>query len=112
MVLDEALSIVNNTKERWVEAELYRLKGKLLLDVNSDNFPEAESCFNQAITIARDQKAKSLELRAAMSLSCLWQKQGKQDAARKIIEEVYDWFTEGFNAPALERAKNLLSGSV
>ena len=94
------------------EAELYRLKGKLLLEENSDNFPEAEACFNQAITVARYQNAKSLELKATMSLSCLWQKQGKKDAARRILEEVYGRFTEGFNAPALKKAKILISESV
>jgi predicted ATPase len=111
-VLDEALSIVDKTRECWVEAELYRLKGKLLLEENSDNFPEAEACFNQAITVARYQNAKSLELKATMSLSCLWQKQGKKDAARRILEEVYGRFTEGFNAPALKKAKILISESV
>jgi predicted ATPase len=111
-VLDEALSIVDKTNECWVEAELHRLKGKLLLEVNPDNYPEAEACFNQAITIARCQNAKSLELRATMSLSCLWQKQGKKDAARRMLEEIYGWFTEGFDAPALKKAKNLLSELV
>lgn len=111
-VLDEALAIVDKTKECWVEAELYRLKGKLLLEITSDNYPEAEACFHQAIAIARRQNAKSLELRAAMSLSCLWHKQGKKAAARQMLEEVYGWFTEGFNAPVLKEAKDLLSQLV
>jgi predicted ATPase/class 3 adenylate cyclase len=108
-VLDEALAIVDETKECWVEAELYRLKGKLLLQITSDNYPEAEDCFHKAIAVARRQNAKSLELKAAMSLSCLWHKQGKKTAARQMLEEVYGWFTEGFDAPELKEAKDLLN---
>jgi tetratricopeptide (TPR) repeat protein len=70
--------------------------------------PEAEECFNKAIEIARKQQAKSLELRAVMSLSRLWQQQGKQDEARKLLAEIYSWFTEGFDTADLKEAKALL----
>jgi predicted ATPase len=69
---------------------------------------EAEECFNKAIEIARKQQAKSLELRAMMSLSRLWQQQGKQDEARKLLAEIYSWFTEGFDTADLKEAKALL----
>jgi predicted ATPase len=69
---------------------------------------EAEECFRQALDIARRQQAKSLELRAAMSLSRLWQQQGKQEAARQMLTDIYGWFTEGFNTTDLQEAKALL----
>lgn len=71
---------------------------------------EAETCFRQAIDIARRQSAKSLELRAVMSLCRLWQKQGKKEEARQMLEEVYGWFTEGFDMADLREAKELLEG--
>src|SRR5262245_50328552 len=95
-VLAEALTMVNNTGERNYEAELYRLKGELLLQQGMEGDEEAETCFRQALDIARQQQAKSLELRAAMSLSRLWQQQGKRAAARQLLAETYGWFTEGF----------------
>jgi predicted ATPase len=69
---------------------------------------EAEICFHQALDIARQQQAKALELRAAMSLSRLWQQQGKRDEARELLAPVYGWFTEGFNIADLQEAKALL----
>jgi predicted ATPase len=69
---------------------------------------EAEICFHQALDIARQQQAKALELRAAMSLSQLWQQQGKRDEARELLAPVYGWFTEGFNIADLQEAKALL----
>jgi predicted ATPase len=69
---------------------------------------EVEACFHQAIILARRQSAKSLELRAVMSLSRLWQRQGKQVAARQMLAELYSWFTEGFDSPDLQEAKALL----
>jgi predicted ATPase len=69
---------------------------------------EAETCFQQAVDIARQQQAKALELRAAMSLSRLWQQQGKRDEARELLAPVYGWFTEGFNIADLQEAKALL----
>ena len=106
--LDEALTLVNATGERVYEAELYRLKGELLLQQSSDNATEAEACFHQAITIAQSQSAKSWELRAATSLAKLWQRQGKRQEAYDLLAPVYNWFTEGFDTADLKDAKALL----
>jgi predicted ATPase len=108
IVLAEALTRVDETEERWCEAELYRLRGELLLQGDTDSDDEAESCFHQALDVARRQQAKSLELRAAMSLSRLWQRQGKRDEAPQLLAEVYTWFTEGFDTPDLQEAQALL----
>jgi predicted ATPase len=107
-MLTEALTHVDTTGERWYEPELYRLKGALLLQQNSDNQVEAESCFQHAISIAQSQQAKSWELRAATSLARLWQSQGKRDEARQVLGDVYGWFTEGFETADLIDAKALL----
>jgi predicted ATPase len=107
-VLAEALTVVDKSGERFWEAELYRLKGELLLVLSPDNKAEAETCFRQALATTRHQQAKSLELRVAMSLSRLWQHQGKRDEARQLLEEVYGWFTEGFDTADLQEAKALL----
>jgi predicted ATPase len=108
MVLTEALALVDTTGERWYEPELYRLKGELLLQQHADNQVEAEACFHQAITIAQNQQAKSFELRAARSLSKLWQQQGKCQEAHALLAPVYGWFTEGFDTADLQEAKALL----
>ena len=132
-LLAEALALVNRSEERWYEAELYRLKGELSLkskqvkdkskasqdksgQVNTSQGKsevqnlesEAEECFRRAIEIARRQSAKSLELRAVMSLSRLWQQQGKKEEARKLLAEIYGWFTEGFDTADVQEAKALL----
>jgi len=107
-VLGEALAIVENTGERYWEAELHRRKGELLLIQQGQKVVEAEECFRKALDIARRQQAKSLELRAAMSLARLWQKQGKKEEAHKILAEIYGWFTEGFDTTDLKEAKALL----
>jgi predicted ATPase len=123
--LAEALTVVDRTEERRYEAELYRLKGQLTLQkfqVSGSKFQvppspqhltpnlqaEAEACFHQAIEIARKQQAKSLEPRAVMSLSRLWQSQGKKEKARRLLAEIYGWFTEGFDTADLQEAKVLL----
>jgi predicted ATPase len=113
--LAEALDTVNRTGERWYEAELYRIKGELLLvregkkaKGKKEAVLEAEACFSKAIDLARSQSAKSLELRAVRSLSRLWQKQDKKDEARKLLQEIYGWFTEGFDTADLKEAKALL----
>jgi class 3 adenylate cyclase/predicted ATPase len=132
--VDEALTTVNNNGERWWEAELYRLKGELLLIQAAkggglENIPhetsivaaadggatgrsprrtEAEACFRQALDVARRQEARSLELRAAMSLGRLWQQQGKRDEAHQLLAPIYSWFTEGFDTADLQEAKALL----
>jgi predicted ATPase len=107
-VLTEALTLADTTGERRYEPELYRLKGELLLQQNSDNQAEAETCFHHALDLARNQQAKSFELRTATSLARLWQQQGKCDEARQVLGDVYGWFTEGFDTPDLKDAKALL----
>jgi class 3 adenylate cyclase/predicted ATPase len=107
-VLNEALALVDKTGERWCEAEIHRLRGDLVLQQSLDNQAEAESCFNHALDIARNQQAKSLELRAATSLARLWQQQGKCEEARQVLGDVYHWFTEGFDTADLQDAKALL----
>ena len=93
-VVAEALATVHHGGERFYEAELHRLKGELLLHTVSDE-PQVEACFLQALAVARRQQAKSLELRTAMSLSRLWQQQGKRAEAYQLLAETYGWFTEG-----------------
>jgi TOMM system kinase/cyclase fusion protein len=107
-VLAEALTLVDTTGERWCEPELYRLKGALLLQQNSDHQAEAETCFHHAIAIAQNQQAKSLELRATTSLARLWQQQGKRQEAHDLLAPVYNWFTEGLDTADLKEAKALL----
>jgi adenylate cyclase len=108
--LAEALAHMDNTGERHLEAELHRLKGECLLALTARRCKEreAEECFRQALTIARRQQAKSLELRAAMSLGRLKQQQGRYAEAHQILAEIYGWFTEGFETPDLQEAKALL----
>jgi len=107
-VLAEALAVIQRTGERIYEAELYRLQGELRLRIARDNPAEAETSFRQALDIARQQQAKSLELRAAMSLARLWQQQGKRQEAHDLLAPVYGWFTEGFDTADLQEAKALL----
>jgi predicted ATPase len=106
--LDEALALVDRTGERLHESEFYRLKGHLLLARSMDHHPEAEAALHRALTLARRQQAKSLELRAAVHLSRLWQQQGQHDQAQRLLGEVYGWFTEGFDTADLKEAKALL----
>jgi predicted ATPase len=107
-VLAEALALVDTTGVRVGEAGLYMLKGWLLLARSGENQPEAEACFQKAIEIARKQQAKSLELRATMSLARLWQQQDRRDEARQMLAEIYNWFTEWFDTKDLQEAKALL----
>jgi predicted ATPase len=106
--LAEAYTLVEQHDERWWEAEVARLRGVLLLRQTGTPQAEAETCFQQALTVARRQQAKSLELRAAMSLSRLWQQQGQRDKARELLVPIYGWFTEGFETPDLQEAQALL----
>jgi predicted ATPase len=108
ITLTEALTLVDTTGERWYVAELHRLKGALLLQQSSDNQADAETCFHHALEIARNQQAKSFELRAATSLARLWQQQGKRIEARELLAPVYGWFTEGFDTADLQEAQALL----
>ena len=116
-LLTEALEAAHKTGERHYEAELYRLKGELTLQQLSVPTPqlptpslqtEAEEYFHKALEVARQQRAKSLELRATMSLSRLWQQQGRQVEAHNLLAEIYSWFTEGFDTLDLKEAKALL----
>jgi adenylate cyclase len=137
-ILSEAQAIAHKNAERRFDSELLRLKGELLLQLSESDHshtspldtslvaevesvgtpPElplpnaAEICFRQAINTARQQQAKSLELRAAMGLSRLLQAQGKRAEAHQILAEIYDWFTEGFATPDLQEAKALLDALV
>jgi predicted ATPase len=124
--LSEALALVNRTGERFYEAEVYRLKGMLTLQskaslgqvqgksTSQDKSgvrsleSKAEGYFQKAIAVAKQQQAKSLELRATMSLARLWKSQGKQNTARDTLSEIYNWFTEGFDTADLKDAKALL----
>jgi len=114
VALAEALTVVDKSGERFCEAELYRLRGELTLAqsrvqrLESSVQKEAEACFHKAIEIARRQQAKSLELRAVMSLSRLWQQQVKKSEAHQLLSEIYSWFTEGFDTRDLQEAKALL----
>jgi class 3 adenylate cyclase/predicted ATPase len=107
-VLAEAHTLVEQNDERWWEAEVSRLRGVLLLRQMGPQQAEAEAWLQRALDVARRQQAKALELRAAMSLSRLWQQQGKQDEARALLGPIYGWFTEGFDTADLQEAKALL----
>ena len=103
----EALATVAESAVRWWEAELYRLKGQLLLQHAGAPPEEAEACFQQALAVARRQQAKALELRGAMSLARLWLQQGKRAEAHALLAPIYGWFTEGFDTADLQEAKAL-----
>ena len=106
--LTEALAAADEHENRVFEAEAHRLKGELLLRQNYSNTAEAQSCYERAIETARRQSAKSLELRAAMSLARLLALQGRRDEARAMLAEIYGWFTEGFGTADLKDAQALL----
>ena len=106
--LTEAFAWVDKTGEAVYVAELYRLKGELVLEQSHENSSEAEAAFQHALDVARKQEAKSWELRAATSLARLWQQQGKTTEAHDLLAPVYEWFTEGFDTADLKDAKALL----
>ncbi|HEY7493212.1 MAG TPA: hypothetical protein VIH59_19130, partial [Candidatus Tectomicrobia bacterium] len=103
-----ALALVHDTGERFHEAECYRVQGELLLMQGTPDTPQAEVCFQQALAVARGQQARSWELRTALSLARLWQRQGKRQDAYELLAPVYGWFTEGFDTSDLKDAKGLL----
>jgi predicted ATPase len=109
--LEEGLQLVQTLEERFYEAELYRLKGELLLHADDGRMVELtpEGCFHKALDVARHQHAKSLELRAATSLARLWQQQHKRQDAYGMLASVYGWFTEGFETADLQAARTLLA---
>ncbi|MEE8291639.1 MAG: adenylate cyclase, partial [Candidatus Tectomicrobia bacterium] len=108
-LLAEARTIMDKNGQRYVDAELHRIECELLLHHATPDVSQAESCFQQALAIARDQEAKSWELRAATSLARLWQQQGKRQDAYELLAPVYNWFTEGFDTADLQEAKALLA---
>jgi predicted ATPase len=109
-VLAEALAVMDGTGEGFYGAELHRLQGELLLRQEAADLAwrEAEACFRQALAIARRQQARSLELRAAMSLTRLYRQQGRQAEVRPMLAGHYEWFTEGLDTPDLREARALL----
>ena len=106
--IGEAITLVETTKERWHEAEVHRLAGEIALMAPDPDAAKAEKYFERALIVARQQQAKSWELRAAMSLARLWRDQGKPQQARELLAPVYGWFTEGFDTRDLKEAKALL----
>mgnify|MGYP001813155455 CR=1 FL=1 len=121
VMLAQALATVDKSGERIWEAEIYRLKGELLLKAEgerpvlsavegrkAESEWSPEDCFHKAIDFARCQSGKSLELRATVSLCRLWKAQGKQEQARQMLAEIYGWFAEGFDMVDLKEAKALL----
>jgi predicted ATPase len=106
--LTEAQALIEQHEERWWEAEVHRLRGVLLLRHPGTPATEAEAWLQHALALARRQQAKSLELRAAMSLAHLWQQQGKPAEAYDLLAPIYEWFTEGFDTADLQEAKALL----
>jgi predicted ATPase len=107
-ILEDAWALVDKNSERWYAAELHRLQGVLLLRQEAPDVHQAEQCFQHALHIARTQQARALELRAACSLSQMWQQEGKRDDARQVLAEVYAWFVEGFDTADLQEAKTIL----
>jgi predicted ATPase len=107
-LLAEALAHVDTTGERYYAAEVYRLKGELLLRQAIPDEAQAETCWHQALAIARHQQTKAWELRVAVSLARLWQQQGKRAEARALLALIYGWFTEGFDTVDLQDARTLL----
>ena len=106
--IGETMAAVETAKERWCEAEANRISGEIALLSPEPDVAKAEAYFERALAVAREQQAKSWELRAAMSMARLWRDQGKRDEARDLLAAVYGWFTEGFDTLDLKEAKALL----
>ena len=111
--LREALELSQRRGDRFYDAELHRLNGEIILHAkgrapSAATESEAEVCFEKALEIARQQSAKSFELRAAVSLAQLWTQQGKTTQAQELLTPLYSWFTEGFDTKDLQEAKSLL----
>jgi predicted ATPase len=104
----EAMTMIETAKERVWEAEVNRVAGQIVLKLTEPDQVKAQSYFEYALAIARQQQAKSWELRASMSLARLWRDQGKPQQARELLAPVYGWFTEGFDTLDLKEAKALL----
>ena len=106
--IDEAMTAMQTSKERWCEAEVHRTAGEIALKSPQPDAAKAQAYFERALAVARQQQAKSWELRAAMSMARLWRDRGKRDEARDLLAPVYGWFTEGFDTLDLKEAKGLL----
>ena len=104
--LDEAANVTEMTHERWAEAEMHRLRGKLFVSIHEH--AAAENAYRHALTVARRQSAKFWELRAALDLARLWREQGKSIQARNLLLPICSWFTEGFDVTVLNEAQMLL----
>ena len=109
--IGEAMTTIQTTKERWSEAEVHRIAGEIALKSPGPDVAKAEAYFQRALSVARQQQAKSWELRAAMSMGRLWRDQGKVQQARELLAPVYGWFTEGFDTSDLKEAKALTENS-
>jgi predicted ATPase len=107
--IDDAIDKVERSKEKWCEAEVHRIAGEVALKPLAPDTEKAEKYFDRALAVARQQQAKSWELRASMSLARLWRDQGKAQQARELLAPVYGWFTEGFDTRDLKEAKALLN---
>ena len=106
--VDEAKAVIERTEERWFEADVHRIAGEIALKSPQPDAAKAEAHFERALAVARQQQAKSWELRAATSMARLWRDQGKPQQARELLAPVYGWFTEGFDTRDLKEAKALL----
>ena len=109
LCIDELTTTMKMTNERYFQAEVHRLAGEIALKSPQSDTAKAQAYFELALGVARQQQAKSLELRAAMSLARLWRDQGKTVEARDLLAPVYGWFTEGFDTRDLKEAKALLA---
>jgi predicted ATPase len=107
--IGEAMTAMEATRETWCEAEVNRIAGEIALMSPATDATKAEAYFNRALAVARNQQAKSWELRAAMSMARLWRDHGKRQQAHDLLAPVYGWFTEGFDTLDLKEAKTLLS---
>jgi hypothetical protein len=106
--IGDAMTVVETTKESWYEAEVNHTAGEIALKAPEPDAVKAEAYFERALAVAREQQAKSWELRAAMSMARLWRDQDKRDEARDLLAPIYGWFTEGFDSLDLKQAKALL----
>jgi predicted ATPase len=106
--ISETMTLIETSKQRWCEAEVDRVAGEIQLQSPKPDTVEAETYFARSLAVARQQQAKSWELRAAMSMARLWRDQGKREEARDLLAPVYGWFTEGFDTLDLKEAKALL----
>jgi predicted ATPase len=106
--IDDAIETIERSKEKWGEAEVHRIAGAIALKSREADAAKAEAYFDHALAVARQQQAKSWELRAAMSMARLWRDQGKVREAHDLLAPVYGWFTEGFDTLDLKEAKALL----